>query len=117
MSTHIPTLVEQRRAYIELCRKIETTPVCPLNDAHRGRITGCAWHDLDTQAGRLERDMMRMEEASHTITLSAATYREFQDWIRRHGRDGDTPDEALAYLLDEEYSRDAEQQDQARLQA
>lgn len=52
---------------------------------------------------------------THTIELSDATYREFMAWIDRHGRDGDTPDEALAVLLEEELSRDGEAYDQRRI--
>lgn len=54
---------------------------------------------------------------THTVEMSDATWRALQDWIARHGRDGDTPDEALAYLLDEELSRDGEAYDQWRQRA
>lgn len=53
---------------------------------------------------------------TRTVELSDATYRALQDWIARHGRDGESFDQALAYLLDEELSRDAEAYDQWRLQ-
>lgn len=49
-----------------------------------------------------------------TVELSNATYQAFQEWIRRHGRDGETVDEALTVLLEEELSRDGEAYDQWR---
>ena len=53
------------------------------------------------------------------ITISTTVYADLLDWCHRHG--DKTPDEGaedlLQRILEEEYSRDAEEQEQGRLQA
>lgn len=66
MSVHTPTYDEQWAEYLVTCDEIALTPVCGY-DSHRGRTTGCPWHDLDTRAAQLERDMDRLVRNRRTL--------------------------------------------------
>lgn len=95
-------------AFLEEIRRMS------LEDLARGAIPSIEQVTLagdDRRAAGAGKALM-----TRTVELSHATYIAFQEWQDRHGRDGESFDQSLAYLLEEELSRDAEAYDQWRLQ-
>lgn len=128
MSALVPTYSEQWAAYQAICDQIALTPRCEFDLAHRSRTTGCPWHDLDTRAGQLERDLDRMarlgkgvpsvEQRAVTVYVDTETFERLNEWAR--SRDytlNEAAIEMLARQLDESelYDQDRDQERRAEM--
>jgi hypothetical protein len=128
MSVAVPTYTEQWAAYQAICDEIAITPRCEYDTAHRSRTTGCRWHDLDTRAGQLERDLDRMarlgkggpavEQRAVTVYVDPETFERLNEWARSRSYTlSEAAIEMLGRQLDESelYDQDRDQQRRAEM--